>query len=125
MIPLKYKFRKAIARIRASSHNLGIELGRHSRPIPTPINERLCIYCSSNSIDDELHFVLNCQKNINERNTLLSQLPSQVISLNQHDLFIYLFNNNVEQHIRASEKFRFDSFSSRDIPQASIRNIMS
>ena len=47
LIPLQPKYRQIIARTRSSSHNLGIELRRHTRPKVTLINERICIYCSN------------------------------------------------------------------------------
>lgn len=48
---------KLLARIRLSSHNLNIESGRHRN-----INRqnRLCILCNTNDIEDEYHFILIC-----------------------------------------------------------------
>ena len=116
LIPLKYRHRQAIARIRASSHHLGIELGRHTRPKPTPIDERICLYCSANALDDEFHFILKCEKNTNERNVLLSKLPPHIAGLDSDDLFVYLLNNNEDLHIRAFGKFLCDSFAIRHPP---------
>ena len=53
-------FRNAIAQIRASSHTLATERGRHTRP-KTPIQERLCKSCGV--IEDEVHFILSCHIN--------------------------------------------------------------
>ena len=114
LIPLQYKHRQSIARIRASSHNLGIEMGRHTRPKPTPVDKRICQYCSFNTIDDEVHFVLKCAKNSNERKILFAKLPPDTTSLETNDLFVYLFNNNDEHHIRALGIFLFDSISARN-----------
>ena len=116
LIPLQYKYRQAIARIRASSHHLGIELGRHTRPKPTPIDKRICIYCPNKVIDDEFHFVINCVKNIHERNLLFSKLPSHITGLESDELFVYLLSNNVDLHVRAFGKFLFDSFAARHPP---------
>ena len=113
LIPLQYKYRQAIARIRASSHQLGIELGRHNRPKPIPVEKRICEYCSANVLDDEFHFVLTCEKNTNERKLLLTKLPPHIKNLELDDLFVYLFNNNDESHIRAFGIFLLDSFSLR------------
>ena len=49
--------------------NLGIESGRYTRPV-TPVTSRLCKYCSSNSIDDENHAVLECNTFLLKRNKL-------------------------------------------------------
>lgn len=54
------KFRTAFSRFRMSSHRLQIEVGRWHKPQPVPLNERKCLYC--NIIEDEFHFVLECQK---------------------------------------------------------------
>ena len=74
LIPINYKSRRAISRIRASSHHLGIELGRHTKPKPTPLDKRTCKYCSPAPLDDEIHFVLDCNHNIEQRNILFSIL---------------------------------------------------
>lgn len=52
------KHRKALSRLRLSSHRLRIESGRYDKKCP--INERKCIYCNSNDVEDECHFVLVC-----------------------------------------------------------------
>ena len=116
MIKLQPKYRQAIARIRASSHHLGIELGRHTKPKPTPIENRLCLYCSSNSIDNEFHFVLKCQKNNKERGVLFKNLSPQIVNQDSDILFRYIFNNNVELHIKAFGKLLVDSFEARQPP---------
>ena len=38
---------------------LAIETGRYSKP-KTPLQDRLCKFCSSNSIKDETHFLIDC-----------------------------------------------------------------
>ena len=45
-------------RFRISSHQLRIETGRYEN---TPRNERLCLFCTSNKIEDENHFLLDCK----------------------------------------------------------------
>jgi hypothetical protein len=52
------KYRTALTRLRLSSHSLGIELGRYPPRIPR--DQRICLYCNVNDIDDEFHFVLKC-----------------------------------------------------------------
>ena len=51
------KYRKAISKIRLSSHNLNIEIGRH-RQIER--NNRKCPFCDLNELEDEYHFILIC-----------------------------------------------------------------
>ena len=51
------KYRKALAKIRLSSHTLAIETGRHN-DIRRDI--RKCKFCNLNDIEDEFHFILIC-----------------------------------------------------------------
>ena len=46
-----------LTRLRTSSHQLMIEIGRYHRP-PIPVEDRLCPTC--NVIEDEEHFMLEC-----------------------------------------------------------------
>ena len=51
-----WKHRKALAKLRLSSHSLTIESGRHHE---VPREERKCIYCNLND-EDEFHFIFKC-----------------------------------------------------------------
>ena len=51
--------RVALAQYRLSSPNLGIETGRHTKP-PKPQEQCLCLYCRNGCIDDEIHFLTEC-----------------------------------------------------------------
>jgi len=55
------KHRRAAAKLRAGNHNLTIETGRHSTP---KLSEhlRICQYCSSNEVENEVHFLLSCNR---------------------------------------------------------------
>ncbi|XP_052787930.1 uncharacterized protein LOC128222834 [Mya arenaria] len=53
------KYRYALSRLRMSSHMLSIETGRWHKPTATPYNERTCLFC--NTLEDEYHFLLECQ----------------------------------------------------------------
>ena len=52
-------FRKCITKIHLSSHNLFIETGRYTG---IARNERKCILCNLNVLEDEFYFVLQCTK---------------------------------------------------------------
>ena len=86
-----------LSRLRVSSHNLHIELGRHTRPV-TPAGERFCKYCSLQpppcptcpasscqctavslsaqpaAVDCEFHFLAQCPVFDAARNTLFTRL---------------------------------------------------
>jgi hypothetical protein len=69
------KYRYHIARFRLSSHDLAIELGRHTKP-KTPIDQRLCTYCSV--VEDEMHVLVSCKRYINARNVLCNVVDKHV-----------------------------------------------
>ena len=47
-----------MTKLRVSSHRLSIESGIWSKPNPTLLCERNCLFC--NLLEDEYHFVLEC-----------------------------------------------------------------
>lgn len=51
--------RKEICRFRVSSHNLEVETGRW---IDTPRQERICRVCTEGQVEDEHHFIWQCQR---------------------------------------------------------------
>ena len=48
-----------LSRYRTSAHNLRVESGRYTSPV-TPLNLRLCVYCTSGECDTEIHAILVC-----------------------------------------------------------------
>ena len=66
-----YDHRNAMRRFRCSSHTLEIERGRHTNPL-TPISERLCPSC--HVLDDEIHLMLFCTRNMNLRQKFFNDL---------------------------------------------------
>jgi len=53
------KYRKALTKLRVSSHSLHIETGRY---INTPRTLRTCTNCNMNQPETEYHFILTCPK---------------------------------------------------------------
>ena len=94
--------RSYLTRLRVSSHNLGIERGRYTRPV-TPFSQRICNYCKPlptspvmstgrprsyfPQVDTELHFINQCPifnierglvfEKINHIETNFNQLPEK------------------------------------------------
>ena len=86
--------RKYVSKLRTSSHKLGIETGRHIRPV-IPKDQRFCPSCDDRSIDDEHHFMLNCKQHSSERESLFKSLDfSNIDSLDDSELFIFLMSYN-------------------------------
>ena len=63
------KFRTAITKLRLSSHRLAVEMGRFTRPVATPLDERKCTLC--NALEDEFHLLFECTLYRNVRKTYL------------------------------------------------------
>ena len=49
--------RVPVAKLRTSSHSLRIETDRYNLPVALPPDERTCLFCDDDSIEDELHFL--------------------------------------------------------------------
>ena len=65
----KYKYRHFLSRLRTSLHILDIETERRAKPISKPICERVCFSC--NLIEDEFHFILECNIYTDLRQTFI------------------------------------------------------
>ena len=60
--------RKNFTRLRISAHRLRIEQGRYQG---TPRQSRTCLRCSSDEVDDEMHFLFDCKFLANLRTEML------------------------------------------------------
>ena len=70
-----------------------IEKGRHQG---IPRHNRTCPRCSSNEVEDELHFLLTCSALHNERESLIQCITDNCINFIKYankDKFIWLMNN--------------------------------
>ena len=52
---------------------LAIEKGRHQKP-KIPECDRLCIYCKSGAVENEVHMLIDCPYYTEERTQFLSML---------------------------------------------------
>ena len=48
-----------LSKFRGCNLPLAIESGRYTKP-KTPLNGRICRFCSANSVEDEKHFLIEC-----------------------------------------------------------------
>ena len=87
------KSRQEFTKLRISAHKLNIELGRYTRPI-TPVEDRKCVCC--NSIENELHMIMDCSLFNTERKLLFDQLEllTDFSSLTQSEKFIFIMSYN-------------------------------
>ena len=105
----------AIARLRSSSHDLAIERRRYERPKP-PVEQRVCIACSDNSIEDEIRFVTRCVINQAERSILelkISNIFPEYQHLEHHNKFLYIIENTDPTVLNWFGKFLHKSFEIR------------
>ena len=101
--------RKSFSKLRISAHNLEIEIGRHHRPRPTPLNERTCNLCNEHVIQDEYHILMKCTHFNNERKQLLDKIQAIfpcITDMHPDTLFVFLMQcqdydlaKNLEQFI--------------------------
>ena len=85
--------RSIIAKFRLSSHHLAIETGRHKKP-KIELQDRLCIYCDQEVIEDECHVLIQCQYYKEERHKFLNRCN---LNLNDFispiDSFVYIMSH--------------------------------
>ena len=109
-------FRKEVTKLRISNHDLMIERGRYFSP-KLPRDERFCSTCSDNKIEDEKHFIIDCDFYNQERNALsLWFLTVKNIDFNQLDLnkkIEILFNNDDPQFLAIFSKHIFTCMKKR------------
>ena len=63
--------RKCFTQFRISAHQLAIERGKDRN---IKIKDKICKYCQSSEVEDEIYFLINCQKFTNERKELFPKI---------------------------------------------------
>ena len=96
------KLRNAIAKLRLSSHNLCIETGCHRNIVQ---ENRTCVFCNLNDLEDEYHFTLICPVYINIRKQYIQKYFYDKLSVHK---YITLLNSTTLYVIK--------SFKLRDSP---------
>ena len=51
--------RRILSKFRSCNLPLAIETGRYTRP-KTPVNDRVCQFCDMDVVEDETHFLIDC-----------------------------------------------------------------
>ena len=107
--------RKCFMSFRISSHKLEIERGRHKRH---SVEKRVCIYCSSNTVEDEKHFIFECSLYDSLRQnffTEIKKLCKHFSNLSQEARLIWLMPNECDEIIFLFSRYIYDCFSLRSI----------
>ena len=84
--------RSLLAKLRMGILPLQIETGRYFRK---PLEDRLCLLCDQNNIEDEYHFLCQCPAFRSEREKILHTIPN-FQSLAPNELFIQLMKSDVK-----------------------------
>jgi hypothetical protein len=69
------QLKKCLSRFRCFNHCLEIETGHRTKPLKTPICERLCKQCSLGAVEDKDHFLLVCSAYEHIRDKFRHHLP--------------------------------------------------
>ena len=76
----QFKFRKLIAKFRCSDHQLRIETGRHQK---LEIAQRTCDMCESGKVENEIHFLIECEAYRDLRQTFLGPNLNKILTAAQ------------------------------------------
>jgi hypothetical protein len=102
--------RNILTGFRTSNHKLHIETGRYTRPI-TPVENRICSNCNSESVEDELHFLMYCPRFENHRRELCSNvLNYNAAILSDEDKFVWILSNEDPSCVGELAKFIHSCF---------------
>ena len=101
--------RSSVTRLRISAHKLKIETGRHHKPYKIAADERYCIFCNDNSIENEIHFILTCKHYKNERQLFLKTLNKIYVNeeMSLQEKFISLMSNTEHDICNMFAKYIF------------------
>ena len=69
-----HKAKRLLTELRISSQNLHIETSRYHKPKKTRLEQGICYFCNSYSVEDERHLILDCMIYDEFRSTLFTQL---------------------------------------------------
>ena len=111
---LPHRLRKFIAKVRVSAHSFEIETGRYKRPI-IPRSERICKFCSSASVGDEKHVLLECELSQEERTHFLSSLNITNDANTYEDILIRMLNYEDKPSLMKTAHFIESIYQNRSL----------
>ena len=92
--------KKVTAMLHAGCLPLEVEKGRYHKPKPKPLAERLCSMCNSESVEDEMHFMMSCSMYDDIREPLIEYFINMNDSF--YDMDLNEKNIYIMQHIEAN-----------------------
>ena len=120
--------RIGMTKLRLGVHTLRIQTGKcENKGASIPVEERLCLVCKRNCVEDEKHFLIDCTEYESLRQQLyfhISENDTAFISLTDHDRTLYLLrlDNHKTSHIIA--KYAHLMFKkTKTVPESKIQLI--
>ena len=110
-VDIPRKHRRTLAQFRAGSLPLAIETGRFAKP-PIPLQERYCKYCTAGVVEDEKHFLMQCELYNDLRGDMFykaSMHIPQFDTMNDQDKFLHILSYQSFQSNLAYFLFKFYS----------------
>ena len=108
--------RRCLAKFRCSDHKLRIEVGRREKIL---VEERKCLMCNENVIEDEQHFLTTCPKYGTHRTQLYEKIGHSVPnfnSLSAEQKFIYMMSSESPHTVQWVACFIKNAFETRSTP---------
>ena len=110
------RYQTALIRFRISSHNLRIETGRYDKP-KTPAQNRKCIYCTLNLVEDEQHLLITCPLYQTHRDSLFEKSTECIPDFNtltDREKFIQIMSSKDTDLLNSLAEYIFLSFKLRN-----------
>ena len=109
--------RISITKLRLGVHSLRIQTGKYeNRGASIPVEDRKCLVCKRNYVEDEQHFLLHCNGYVNIRNdlhSLISQTDSHFANLSDYDKMMYLLKLDNDNTCKIIAKYTYLMFQKR------------
>ena len=116
LLIIKDEKRRNLTKFRLSNHCLRVESGRYERVrnnlgrlIMLPRNERFCLLCNSDLVEDEIHSMFECKSLKELRDNFfmknIFQLYPNLTFLNYDQLFIWVMSNEDPQFIKQLSQY--------------------
>lgn len=113
----KPSHRVAISKFRLNAHRLRINLGCYeNKGGPIPVEQRTCLYCKNNTIENEKHFILECKTYENTRNTFIKEFSikfTQFSSLSEKEKTLAILNTEDKAMSNLVGKFLNEIYKQR------------
>ena len=119
-LPLSRDHRHVLFRLRSCSLPLAVETGRYTKP-KTPMTDRLCKCCESSAIENETHFLLDCELYTDIRSTVFERAlclnanfdnldtEDKLRFMTQHKDLQFIFGNTVYNMFQRRKMFFFNT----------------